>query len=132
MIGRKDALKAEMKEIKDLIDLYIQANPDYKRKGVEEKKETPVVVTPTTANVEQAFTLLAKVLLLNQFNSKHGGVISHSGCELCCFSTLANRFGQLHSAVSDLDLTRFETESKSFASAFTALSARSSEKLCSK
>jgi hypothetical protein len=68
MVGRKDALVAEMKEIKDLIELYIQSNPDYKRKGVEEKKETPVAVVPTTANVEQAFTLLAKVLLLNQFN----------------------------------------------------------------
>ena len=131
MVGRKDALVAEMKEIKDLIELYIQANPDYKRKGVEEKKETPVVV-PTTANVEQAFTLLAKVLLLNQFNSKHGGVISHSGCELCCFSTLARRFSDLQSAVIDLDLARFEAESKSFAAAFTALSAHSGDKLCSK
>lgn len=33
MIARKDALKAEMKEIRELIELYIQSNPNYKRKG---------------------------------------------------------------------------------------------------
>ena len=56
-----------MKEIRELIDLYIQANPDYKRKGAEEKKQVEVVV-PATADVEKAFTLLAKVMLLNQIN----------------------------------------------------------------
>ena len=39
MVGRKDALKAEMKELKDLIDLYIQSNPNYHRKGQEEAKD---------------------------------------------------------------------------------------------
>ena len=72
------------------IDLYIQANPDYKRKGAEEKKEVAVVV-PTASNLEEAFTLLAKVMLLNSFNQKHGGVVSHSGCELCCFATLTTQ-----------------------------------------
>jgi hypothetical protein len=69
MVGRKEGLKAEMKEMKELIDLYIQSNPDYKRKGAEEvKKEEKPAVVLNTANVESAFKLLANVWLLNQFN----------------------------------------------------------------
>jgi len=33
MVGRKEALKAEMKELRELIDLYITSNPNYHRKG---------------------------------------------------------------------------------------------------
>jgi len=67
MVSRRESLAAEIKAIKEDIDLYIQANPDYKRKGAEEKKEVAVVV-PTTSNLEEAFTLLANVMLLNSFN----------------------------------------------------------------
>ena len=90
MVSRRESLAAEIKEIKELIDLYIQANPDYKRKGAEEKKEVAVVV-PTSSNLEEAFTLLAKVMLLDSFNQKHGGVVSNSGSELSCFTTLATQ-----------------------------------------
>jgi hypothetical protein len=59
MVGRKDALVAEMKELKEDIDLYIKANPNYKRKGEEEVKEAAsAVVLNKTANVEEAFTLI--------------------------------------------------------------------------
>ena len=90
MVSRKESLKAEIKDIRDVIDLYIQANPDYKRKGAEEKKEVEVIA-PKTPNLEDAFTLLAKVMLLNTFNQKHGGLVNHSGCELSCFATLATQ-----------------------------------------
>jgi hypothetical protein len=105
MVARKDALKAEMKEIKELIDLYIQSNPDYKRKGVEETKveEVPVPVV-NTHSLEAAFKLMADVLLLKSFNNVHSGVISHAGSELCCFQTLTGHITKLHSSIASLDL----------------------------
>lgn len=69
MVGRKEALKAEMKELRELIDLYITSNPNYHRKGQEEKKSEEVQAPQKSINVaeeiENAFKNFSSVLLLN-------------------------------------------------------------------
>jgi len=70
MVARKESLKNEINELKELIDLYIKSNPNYHRKGQEEVKveEKPVPVANVAADFESAFRSFANVLLLNQFN----------------------------------------------------------------
>lgn len=49
MVARKESLKAEMKELRELIDLYIQSNPNYHRKSQEEVKVEEKVAAVTNA-----------------------------------------------------------------------------------
>ena len=71
MVNKKDALLEEIKDVKEQIELYIKSNPNYKRKDVEEKKEDNVVITKMPVDYENAFNLVANVILLNQFTAKH-------------------------------------------------------------
>jgi hypothetical protein len=70
MLASKAALQTEIKELNDLVELYIKSNPNYIKKtpAIEEVK-APVIVeklveVDTSSIVHKAFKLFADFLLL--------------------------------------------------------------------
>jgi len=70
MLTSKAALQTEIKELNDLVELYIKSNPNYIKKtpAIEEVK-APVIVeklveVDTSSIVHKAFKLFADFLLL--------------------------------------------------------------------
>jgi len=70
MLASKAALQTEIKELNDLVELYIKSNPNYIKKtpAIEEEK-APVIVeklveVDTSSIVHKAFKLFADFLLL--------------------------------------------------------------------
>ena len=58
--AQKDSLKAEIKELKDLCDLYIKSNPDYDKKENKlelTQKDIQEAVVESLRQVQQVLTL---------------------------------------------------------------------------
>lgn len=75
MLAGKAVLQTEIKELNDLVELYIKSNPNYIKKtpAVEEVK-APVIVeklveVDITSVVQKAFKLFAEFLLLQNVES---------------------------------------------------------------
>lgn len=73
MIASKPVVKAEIKELEDLIQLYIDSNPNYNKKEEEQKVEEPKQVE-APRNDKHAFKFVAQVLMVNNAQVKVDGV----------------------------------------------------------
>lgn len=64
MIATKKAVQADIKEVEELVDLYVKSNPGYSRTN-EVKQEVKTVNTSKV--VEDAFYMAAKIAIISSY-----------------------------------------------------------------
>jgi uncharacterized protein YydD (DUF2326 family) len=73
MIATKKAVQADIKEVEELVDLYVKSNPGYSRTN-EVKQEVKPVEVDSHATVEHAFYLMAQMHLVSSAARHNHGV----------------------------------------------------------
>lgn len=134
MVAGKAALAQEVKDLENLIELYVKSNPHYVKKE-EKKAEEPLVIIEKVVDeksIHHAFKLMANLFLIKNIVASPHHMAVVPGGE---FQSMEDLYKHLHSVLNvqvdaNFNKEQWAKDADHFAKAFTLLSQKCDDQIC--